>query len=248
MSTIVKAIMATHDRDDFFEVEDEAVYKGPVYPKSALQTERPIKVGRAAQVDGQIFGKDVRLLDGTSPEIQNSTRSLSIFSRNNVAIGDFCNIHGHITCAGEVSIGNHVMILGSVIARNIRQIGSHTRIQGNVICMESLTIDEHVEIGGYVIVLNGSVAIGNHSKVFDIIANGDIELGEGVSLVDPTIWSENGSIEFDKVTVGEAYSIKKDMIDVVSSDSINTYRTAVNTFDYDVITEKLREALKNSPT
>lgn len=244
MGSLVKAVEVTHDRDDLFELEDRVPYKGAVFPRSSQQVNRPIKIGRGAQVDGPIFGRVVSIINGFSPQIADTTRTLSIFGIENVNIGDFCNIGGHVTSAGELSIGASCIVLGNVIAPNAKFIGHGTRIEGNLISMESVTIADNVQIGGYVIVLNGELFIGKNSKAHDIIASGEITMDDNVTLSDSIVWSNEGNMKFSKVNVGYTHPVTPDT-DIVLPKEINPYLTASNTCDYQKLFKELKSTLKN---
>lgn len=243
MSSLVKAVQTTHDRDDLFELEDRVPYKGMVIPTSSRQVDRPVKIGRGAQVDGSIYGKVVQILDGFSPKIEDTTRTLSIFGREHIFIGDYCNIGGHVTCAGELSIGDNSMVLGNVVASNIKSIGQGTRIGGNLISVGPVAIAENVHIGGYLIVQNGGVAVGKNCQAYDIMASGDIILDEGVTLSDPIIWSKEGKIDYSMISIGKPNLMESNMT-MPSSGEINPYLNASNIVDYQQLIEELETTLK----
>lgn len=241
LGSLVKAVETTHDRDDFFELEDLIPYKGSIIPISSQQVNRPVKIGRGAQVDGFIYGKVVEILDGFSSRKEDRTRTLSIFGRENVSIRDYCCIGGHVTSAGELTIGANSVVLGSVIAPNVLKIGQGTRIDGNLVSVGHVSIAENVHIGGYVIVLKGGVAIGRSSKVYDIITSGDVILDDGVIISDPIIWSKKGQIEVSSVNIGKKnFPLEPSISNLNMPGEMNSYWEAINTFDYDELFEELK--------
>lgn len=243
MGSLVKAVEGIHDRDEFFELEDRIPYNYSIFPKNSQQVDRPVKIGRAAQVNGSIYGRGVEILNGFSSRVEDTTRTLSIFGREYVSIGNFCRIGGHVTCAGNMTIGELSRICGDAIAHNDITIKSGSKVSGNVISEENINIEENVHIGGYVIALNGGVAFRKNSQAYDIIASGDIILDDETIFSDPIIWSKEGNIEFSSITIGKNHPINSKMSDVIFPGEINPYPEAINTFDYQKLMEELKRNL-----
>ncbi len=237
----IKAEEIVHDYDEFFKLEDRARHPRNVFPKSSRQVDRPVTIGRGAQVNGSIYGKDVRVSSGYSSKKEDRTRTLSIFGREKVEIGDFCCIGGYATCAGEIEIGDYSIVKGDVIAHKIKKICQGTQIYGNLISYETLNIAENVNIGGYVIALNGEVAIEKNSKAYDLIASDGIKISDEVTILDPVVWSK-GQIEFSSISVGDTFIGKSKMSNIDMQGEINPYATTSCIVNYN----KLMQELKNN--
>jgi len=236
----IKAVEARQIRDDLVEIEDEVPYKGDIVPTSKKQLKRPITIGRSAQVDGIVFGKKVELHEGSS---EKPTKVLSVYGENQVLLYDRCLIGGNVQSNGIIDIGKNNMIIGDVIGEDIK-VSENTRIGGNVIAKENINIDHDVEIGGFVISLNGSVAIGDNSSAFDVIAEQDIVLGKDVVLQDPIIWSQNGKINFTNVKFAERSNVTSKDVKIVKPNEINPYYIASDPIDYQPVYDSLKESFK----
>ncbi len=238
----IKAIEATHVRDDYAEIEEEVPYKGNIVPTIEEHLGRKIKIGRSSQIDGILFGKIVEIQDGLKSD--QPTTVISIYGDEQAYVRDFCRVGGNVQSNGLINIGKNCIILGDVIGNEIEKIDDNTRIGGNVISMENIIIGDNVEIGGYVISLNGSVAIGNNSKVFDIISKNDIALGDNVTIIDSVIWCQNGKINMYKIKIGTDFEVDKDHSEIVKQNEINPYYISSNTFDLNIMYKKLNESLQ----
>jgi len=235
-----------YDRDDLFKIADRISYGNNIFPNSPQQVDRIVKIGRGCQVNGSIYGSSIEILDGFSPNSEEATKTLSLFGRDNIKIGDFCTIEGNVSGGGSLSIGANSNVLGSAIAPCISSIGQGTKIKGNLISEESIIIEDDVSIGGYVITLNGNISIGKNSKAYDIIAAGDILINDEVILSDPVVWTKEGKIEFSKFFVGKTYPISSDLSKIILPNEINPYIESKGTCDYQKLLEELENTLQVS--
>jgi imidazole glycerol phosphate synthase subunit HisF len=89
--------------------------------------------------------------------------------------------------------------------------------------------------------LKGSIALGDRSKVFDIIGGNDIELGENCVATDSVIHSVNGKVLISMTRVG-GVDILQDNDRVVKPNEVNVNEKAVRNIDYNVMLESLRNS------
>ena len=241
---ILSAIDAIIDRDDLFELSERAPYNGNVVPRSARQVNRAVRIGRAAQVRGTVFGNEVTLMSGTSTKPEEATRTESVYGRKKVSVGDFCLIAGHVTSPGEIEIGDHCTILGSVIGGKVKRIGNNTTIHGNVLSGDSMNIDEKVSIGGYIIVTKGDVAVSKGTEAYDIIAKGNVVLDDDVKLHDPLLLAIDGQIEISTLTIGNTIPITLQSKEFLTKNMVYPYRKEMKAFNYNDIMKRLEDACK----
>ncbi len=232
------------DKDELFELKERAPYDGNIVPRTPRQVNRPVIIGRAAQVRGTVFGNEVTLASGTSTKPEEATRTESVYGRKKVTIGDYCMVAGHVTSPGEVEIGNHCTILGTVIGGKVKRIGKNTKIHGNVLSGDSMNIDEMVSIGGYIIVTKGDVAVAKGTEAYDIIAQGSVVLDDDVRLHDPLLLAIDGQLEITKLTVGNAIPITSQSKEFITEKMVYPYRKEMKAFDYDGIMNRLEDACK----
>ncbi|ADI31625.1 hypothetical protein [Staphylothermus hellenicus] len=213
---------AVYDTEDRFEME-AGYYPGDILPRTERAINRPIIIKDGCVIHGVIFGGRVQL--------GNNVRALGIYGDQEVVIGESCEIVGYIQSSGKIRVGSNTKVLCDIIGKEI-DIWDKVRIYGNVIADGNINVGNDVEIGGYVVSLNGSIGIGDNSKVFDIIAYGNIELGHGVVIADPVIWSQKGKITlYSKIKVGKNYEVVHDRDrNIVESNKINLHYILSRTF------------------
>jgi hypothetical protein len=108
-------------------------------------------------------------------------------------------------------------------------------------------------VGGYVVSLNGSIAINQHSKVFDIICNGDILLADDVTVMDRVIRSSNGSVHLpgsvkvgnnmSSVDVMSELTVGDRVLSALSENEFNINELVFRGVSYSEEMEKLGETL-----
>jgi predicted acyltransferase (DUF342 family) len=240
MSKVIKVIQATHLRDDYAEIEDETPFRGDIYPENEEQLKRPIKLGRASQVNGCVFGRVVEMKDGLSQD--QMTTALSIYGEEEVRVYDFCRIAGFLQSNGRISVGKNCMIIGDIVGQRI-EISDNTVVGGNIIAYGDILLGNNVEIGGYVISRNGSIAIGDNTKIFDVFASGSIEMGENIFVTDPVLFSGD-KIEFSKIMIAMVKPISSGDHEFIKQNEINPYYTASSVCNLNQIFSKLVEQLR----
>lgn len=169
------------------EIGNDVTYKKEIIPTHEFELERRITIGHRSKV-GNLYGKSIEIKSG---ENENPTTTLQCFGIEYIRIGDFCKIEGIVQSCGKISIGEvegNVSMLKDIIGREI-VISDNCQINGSIIAENNLTIGSDTIVNGFVISLNKNVKIGSNSKVFDIIAGGEIEFGNNVCINDTLIWS-----------------------------------------------------------
>jgi hypothetical protein len=234
-------------------IKDDQPYDSDIFPEDESQVDRVVVLGHAARVDGFIYGKEITLREGHSDSAGDYTRAAGLYAEAFIELDGYCKIATHVQCNGEITIGKDCEIFGDVIGGRITNIGDRTRIGGNVIADGDVVIGNDVWVGGYVVSLNGSIAINQHSKVFDVICDGDIEFGDDVIVIDRVIRSSKGSVHLpDSVKFGNNASsvgalpeltVGDLILSAVSDNEINTNELIFRGVSYSEEVEKLGEAL-----
>jgi predicted acyltransferase (DUF342 family) len=236
-----------------FNVKDDQRYATDILPEDDSQFERAVVLGRAARVDGFIYGKEITLHAGHSDSVGNFTSAAGLYGEVFVELEGYCMIATHVQCNGEIIIGEDCEIFGDVIGGVVTNIGDRTRIAGNVIADGNIVVGSDVWVGGYVVSLNGSIAINQHSKVFDIICNGDIELADDVTVMDRVIRSSNGRVlkpgsvkvgnNISSVDVMSELTVGDRVLSALSENEFNINELVFRGVSYSEEMEKLGEAL-----
>jgi len=233
------------------ELGNRTRYSSDILPEDDSTLGRTVILGRAAQVNGFVRGKQVTLKQGYSDD--EVTSAVGLYADELIELQSYCKIATHVQCNGEIIIGGQCEIFGDVIGNQNIIIGDSTRIAGNVIAEGNIEVGSEVWIGGYVVSFNGGIAINQNSEVFDIIAEGDIELGNGVTVIDRAVRSSNGKINLpDSIKVGNnvlgAGNIPKlevadRVLSGVSDNLINFNELEFEGVSYSQEKEKLSKAL-----
>jgi len=234
------------------ELGDQTRYSSDIIPEDDATFGRTVILGRAALVNGFIYGKHITLKQGYSDD--EVTSAVGLYAVEYIDLQSYCKIATHVQCNGEITIGSRCEIFGDVIGNQTIRIGDSTRIGGNVIAKGDIEIGSEVWIGGYVVSLNGGIAINQTSRVFDIIAEGDIELANGVTVIDRVVRSSNGkvnlpdSIEIGNNTLGVGTTIPQLVVrdlelSAISDSLINSNELVFEGVSYSLEKERLTEAL-----
>ena len=239
--------------DNEVNIKDDQSHGSDILPEEDSQIDRTVVLGHAARVDGFIYGKEITLHEGHSDSPGDFTSAAGLYGEVFVELDGYCKIATHVQCNGEITIGEDCEIFGDVIGGRITNIGDRTRIGGNVIADGNIVVGSDVWVGGYVVSLNGSIAINQHSKVFDIICNGDIELADDVTVIDRVIRSSKGSIHLpDSLKFGDntlsvdvlpELTVGDLVLSAVSDNEINGNELVFQGVSYSEEMEKLGEAL-----
>jgi predicted acyltransferase (DUF342 family) len=204
-----------HESKDLFELK-AGHYPDNVIPIDDMEVFRTVILREHSRVDGIIFGGKIELFP--------FSQAISVFG-STVRIHDNCFIGGNVQCSEKVQIGKKVEICGDVIG-GVISIDDSSTISGNVISRDDITIGNNVVIQGYVVSHNGSIAIGDGSTVYDIIAKKDIIMGELVSIADPVILNSEGVLQFSKINIA-GKKITHGKIEPIQEDhAINLYQMA----------------------
>ena len=174
-------------------IASNTTHRQDIVPLSLEEIGRTVVIGSAAAVDGTVFGKRVELHDGLGRSSEEKTRVSSVYGIESVAVGNYCTVAGNVQSGGTIRIGKRSGVNGDLIGQRI-VVEDDSSIAGNIIAHESISIGCRVLIGGYVVSLSGTIKVNEASRVFDIIAQGNVELGAGVNVSDPVILALEGEI------------------------------------------------------
>jgi acetyltransferase-like isoleucine patch superfamily enzyme len=237
-------------------VQDDQRYPADILPDPEKDStlERTVRLGRASQVNGFVYGKWITMAAGFSDDAEDVTSAVGLYAVELIELQNYCKIATHVQCNGEITIGSQCEIFGDVIANQTITIGDSTRIAGNVIAEGNIVVGSEVWIGGYVVSLNGSIAINDNSEIFDIIADGDIELGDKVTVIDRVVRSTNGKVNLpDSIKVGNntlgvgtttPQLVVRDLeLSSISDNLINSNELEFEGISYSQEKERLLEAL-----
>jgi len=171
-----------------FTVFQESTSQQPILPKVKEELEYPIHVGDGARVEDCVHSPHSLIVgDGV-------ILSKPIYGREEVRIGEDCELASHVVCSGPVWIGNRTKISGCLLAsRGPIEIGDDCEMAG-IWAGGNLTVGAHAKIEfietsgdvvldscrdvGQVRARNVRVDSGRH--VGHILASGDLTLGTGV--------------------------------------------------------------------
>ena len=230
----VRSVDAVTIQDDMAIVGDGVPYEFDIVPTRREELGRRVEVRPGAFVGGVIFGKDIELYDGLGLDMTQMTRVRGLYGTEQVRLGKLCIVASHVQSNGAVHIGSHCQIFGDIVGDSI-VIDDNTAVAGNVVAAKDIVIGREVSIGGYVVSLQGSVAIDDQSQVFDVIAHSGIELGSGVTTLDPVIHSIDGEVEL----TGQATLGGMNIEAVRRPRHVNTNEIRVKSIEYETITNQL---------
>lgn len=182
------------ETDDMVVVQEGYEHEFPILPRRRTQLEREIIIKDEAVIGGDVFG--LRILIGRKCKILGG-----VFGMDEVRIMDGTRIYGFAASMSLFECGNDVEVDEGVMGNKV-MIGSACKIGKYVIGEESISIGQRCDLSDCTVVcLNGDVRIGAGTKVFDVIARGNIILGELVEVLEYNIWSVKGTITHDKTII-----------------------------------------------
>ncbi len=230
----VRSVDAVTIQDDMAVVGDGVPYEFDIVPTRREELGRRIEVRPGAFVGGVICGRTIELYDGLGLDMIQMTRVRGLYGMEDVRVGNYCVVATHVQCNKSVYVGSNSQIFGDIVGESI-VIDGNTAVAGNVVGTKDIIIGREVSIGGYVVSLQGSVAIDDQSQVFDVIAHSGIELGSGVTTLDPVIQSIDGDVEL----AGQATLGGMNIGAVRRPLHINTNEIRVKSIEYETITNQL---------
>jgi acetyltransferase-like isoleucine patch superfamily enzyme len=240
-----KAVLAVDGvsiEEDLAFVKEGIAYEYDIIPLQPEEADRPVQIGAGAFVDGVVFGKTVELASGLDSKPEEMTRVQGVYGEASVNMKDLCIVASHVQSNGEIRIGNSCIIYGDVIGESIT-IDDDTSIAGNVIADGTITVGRRVTIGGYVISLTGTVVVDDESRVFDIMASGEIAVGSDVVIADPAIHSEGGDISVSQqIMVGDML-VDEGVLGLMTAGQVNTNELRLRSIAYETITDQLGNSL-----
>jgi len=210
-----------HDKEDLFEIK-AGDYPYDILPKTDDEINRKIIVRSGCEIKGEILGGEIILFD--------KVKTLSVCGTQKVTIKEYCQIAGNLQSKGDIILGKHNKIIGDIIGNQIT-INDNNNIRGNVISKGNINIGNNTNINGLLISIEGSIALGNNSEVFDVICMNNMLLGEGVTIQDPVIWTKKGNISFSNIQIARDRPIDKNDKMIFKSNIVNPYNNASSSFD-----------------
>ncbi len=183
------------ETDDMVVVQEGYEHEFPILPRRRAQLERDIIIKDGAVVGGDVFG--LRVMVGRRCKILGS-----IFGRSQARIMDETRVYGFVI-SSAIECGSRVVVDEGLLGDRV-VVGDSSRVGRCIIGRKNVEVGRRCDLGDCIVVcLDGDVRVGAETKVLDILARGNVELGPRVEVAGHSIWALEGSVEHDgTISVG----------------------------------------------
>ena len=110
-----KKVIATRDElhglagtKTHVELGNRTLYSSDILPEDDSTLGRTVILGRAARVNGFIYGKQITLKQGYSDD--EVTSAVGLYADEYIDLQSYCKIATHVQCNGEITIGGQLTI------------------------------------------------------------------------------------------------------------------------------------------